>query len=140
MHGDLMIQQAHSGSSELHEPARLPLPNADRKRGSTARGAPREKRTVPSMVRFTPGEWRAVEERARVCGRAPAVYIREAAIGAVPKARRVPEHADLIRELARLGNTLSALVAAVRSDGNECLVDDADAVLTEVLDAVRRVG
>ena len=95
---------------------------------------------MSSMVRFTPDEWRTIEERARVCGRVPAVYIREAALGAAPRARRVPEHADLIRQLAGLGNTLAALAQVARSGTCEDVAQMTERVLAAVLDTVRRVG
>jgi hypothetical protein len=98
------------------------------------------KRTVPSMVRFTPEEFAIVLERAIACGRPPAVYIREAALGAVPKARRVPERAAAVRELARLGNALTTLTATASAAGDGPLADRAEVVLTELLGAVRRLG
>jgi hypothetical protein len=104
------------------------------------RRAPRERHSEASLVRFTRDEWRAVLERARMCGRAPAVYIREAALGAAPKARRVPENAELIRQLTRVGNALVALAAASGERADEAISRDVELALADVMEAVRRVG
>ena len=93
------------------------------------------KRTVPSMVRFTPEEFALVLERALACGRPPAVYIREAALGAAPKSKRTPERAAMVRELVRLGNLLTTLISADGSTDRRT-----EEALTEVLEAVRRLG
>ncbi len=50
-------------------------------------------RTAAKLIRFDPDELAAVCRRARVCGRTPARFIREAALGAIPKAQ--PKRADV---------------------------------------------
>lgn len=140
MHPELVLPQPGTGSFSVHET--VPSPTNEplrRRRTGTPRTAP-VKRSVSSMVRFTSDEWHTIADRARVCGRVPAVYIREAALGAAPKARRVPEHADLVRQLADLGNTLTALVQATRSGAHDDVAQATERVLDNVLDAVRRVG
>jgi hypothetical protein len=76
-------------------------------------------RTVAKLVRFSPDEITRVSERARTCGRTVARYIREAALGAVPKARHHAERDAVLRELARTGRDLARLaqlVEATRAD------------------------
>jgi hypothetical protein len=45
------------------------------------------RRTAAKLVRFTPDELAAVHRRAHACGRTSARFFREAALGAIPKAR-----------------------------------------------------
>jgi hypothetical protein len=72
----------------------------------------RERRTAKKLVSFTPEELDAVAARALACGRTPARFIREASLGAVPKARRHETADALVRELARVGNSLNQLARA----------------------------
>ena len=68
-----------------------------------------ELRTVPKLVRWTPTEIATVTERAKACGLTVARFVREAALGAVPKAARNVDHKAVLRELARSGNNLNQL-------------------------------
>lgn len=96
------------------------------------------RRTEKSLVRFTPEEFAVVVARARTCGRAPARFIREVALGAVPRERRSAINAELIRQLARIGNNLNQL--ATRAHSGAPLPGAAlDQALSELLAAVRRL-
>jgi hypothetical protein len=66
-------------------------------------------RTAAKLIRFYPEELAAISERAHACGRTPARFIREAALGAIPKGRRHEQRDRLLLELARLGGQLSVL-------------------------------
>jgi hypothetical protein len=66
-------------------------------------------RTVPTLVRWTATEIATVRERATACGFTTARYVRECALGAVPKAARHADTQALLRELARSGNNLNQL-------------------------------
>ena len=68
-----------------------------------------EPRTRASLVRWTPTEIAAVTDRAKTCGLPVARFVREAALGAVPKAARNGDQKALLRELARSGNNLNQL-------------------------------
>jgi hypothetical protein len=73
-------------------------------------------RTAAKLIRFAPDELAAVCRRAHVCGRTPARFIREAALGAIPKARH-NEHRDrTLLALARLGGQLSVLARRINGD------------------------
>lgn len=69
---------------------------------------PQVRRAHLSRVRFTDAEFATIRERARAVRRPVARYIREAALGALP---RVAAGADpaLIRELLRVANALDCL-------------------------------
>lgn len=120
-----------------HAPKRAPMSEHGE---HTLAEKPRPKRTVPSMVRFTPDEFLLVAERARACGRPPARFIREAALGAVPKAKKAAGSAELIRELSAIGNTLQELRAIVRDAAGEAVAAQCEMVLLNVLGVIRRVG
>ncbi len=98
----------------------------------------RPRRTAKSLVRFTPDEFAIVAERARTCGRAPARFIREVALGAVPRERRSAVNADVVRQLARIGNNLNQLAARSHS-GAPLPAGALDEALSELLAAVRRL-
>lgn len=98
------------------------------------------KRTVSSMVRFTPDEFLIVAERARACGRPPARYIREAALGSVPKAKRTAGSAELIRELSAIGSTLQELRTIAGGATGETVAVRCEMVLLNVLDTIRKIG
>ena len=119
-------------------PAAEPMP-ADRPARRNGRRRASEKRTVTRLVRFSPAEFEAVNERARSCGRPLACYLRETALGAVPKVRRTHAADELIRALGRIGNYLNQLAAVANSTGqlpHEVALAEA---LAELLDAVRRL-
>lgn len=69
---------------------RPPLPAADR-------------RTRRKVLLFSPAEWMLVEQRARECQRTPNAFIRECAVGAIPRTAPGAAHAPLVRQLARVG-------------------------------------
>ena len=74
------------------------------------------RRTAAKLIRFTPDELAAVHRRAHACGRTPARFIREAALGAVPKARHHEDRDRVLLALARLGGQLSALSRRTGAD------------------------
>ena len=100
-----------------------------------------ERRSV-RKIRFTAAEWRLVEERARACGRAPARYVREAALGAVLKVSRTRGQAPIIRELGAIATVLQA-VKQGDSRGPEGAESDVnaqlDALIARVLGVVDRL-
>ena len=73
------------------------------------------RRTAAKLIRFTPDELAAVHRRAHACGRTPARFIREAALGAVPKARHHEDRDRVLLALARLGGQLSVLASRTES-------------------------
>jgi hypothetical protein len=123
----------------------------------TRSAAAAERRTV-RKIRFTAAEWAVVEERARACGRAPARYVREVALGAVPKVSRTRANAPIIRELGALAVALQRVGRAVREPGesgasggerdtgversvaSSSATGDIDAVIIGLLAIVRRLG
>lgn len=93
----------------------------------------------PHKIRYTTVEWAAIVEKARSSGRPPARYVREASLGSAPKPRRGRENDDVIRELGRIGTSLSQLVSTARESGAGAHQDKVEAVLADLLTAVRRL-
>ena len=119
------------------------VPGAGRERSRSSTRPGRERRTVTKLVRLAPAEARRIERRALECGRPVACFLREAALGAAPRARRTAGVDPVIADLAHLGTTLRRLrdgANAVASDGSsEALRTTLDAVLGAVLETIRRV-
>lgn len=101
----------------------------------TARGEVR----LVRKIRYTEQEWSTIVERARICGKAPARYVRETSLGVVPASRSRQADAALIRELGRIGLHLSRLAGK----GGEAQASDEplalESVLAEILALVRRL-
>jgi hypothetical protein len=72
--------------------------------------------TAAKLIHFTPDELAAVHRRAHACGRTPARFIREAALGAIPKARHHEDRDRVLLALARLGGQLSVLASRTGAD------------------------
>ncbi len=66
-------------------------------------------------IRYTDQEWDTIVERARSCSQPPARYVRAVSLGVVPRSSRAQASAAVVHELGRIGNTLAALRADVRS-------------------------
>ena len=96
-------------------------------------------RRQPHKIRYTALEWAAIVEQARSCGRPPARYVRETSLGSGPKARRGRENDELIHELGRIGTSLSRLATTAKAEGATSQQDRVEAVLTDLLAAVRRL-
>lgn len=93
-----------------------------------------ETRSVVKLIRYTPTELAAVVEHARACGMPVARYVRETSLGAIPRVRRTYAHAELIRQLAHIGNNLNQLAHHANATGR---VPDAG-FLREAVHAVLR--
>ena len=83
------------------------------------------RRTIRKPTRWTPEEWRQIEDAARARGVPPLRYVREAALaGQLPPsaARRVRARRDaheLVRQLKRLLNNLNQLARVADEEGDE---------------------
>ena len=93
----------------------------------------------PRKVRFNDEEWAVIVERARLCGRAPARYVRETALGAVPKSTRTQAIAPVVHELGRLGTQLRRLSDQLVANGASVHANEIDDVLGQILAAVRNL-
>ena len=78
--------------------------------------------------------------QAQATGRPPARYVREASLGAAPKARRNRESDELIRELGRIGTALTHLARLAEESGRIPEQSAIETTLQELLASVRRLG
>jgi hypothetical protein len=69
-----------------------------------------ERRTAAKVIRFHPEELDRIRAHAQACGQTSARFIRETALGAIPKARHDAAADPLLRELARIGRCLDQAV------------------------------
>ena len=93
----------------------------------------------PRKIRFSDEEWAIIVDRARLCGRAPARYVRETALGATPRARRTQATAPVIRQLGRLGNQLRQLSDRLTERGELVSATEISEALGEILGVVRQL-
>jgi hypothetical protein len=94
----------------------------------------------PRKIRYTDAEWSEIVDRARVCGRPPARYVRETSLGSMPKTRPTQANASLIRELGRIGIALQRLAATAREARSLPQAATLDAALAEVIAVVRQLS
>lgn len=94
----------------------------------------------PRKIRYTAAEWSAIVAHARACGRPPARYVREISLGRTPKARQANVNDEVIRELGRIGTLLTHLAAGAKQTGSGADQAAIEAVLPDLLAAVRRLG
>jgi hypothetical protein len=93
----------------------------------------------PRKIRFSDDEWDVIVDRARLCGRAPARYVRETALGATPRATRTQATAPVIHQLGRLGNQLRQLSDRLTERGELASATEVSEALGEVLGVVRHL-
>jgi hypothetical protein len=94
----------------------------------------------PHKIRYTPAEWAIIVGQAQATGRPPARYVREASLGAAPKARRNRESDEVIRELGRIGTALTHLARLAKESGRIPEQSAIETTLQELLASVRRLG
>jgi hypothetical protein len=88
-----------------------------------------ERRTAAKLICFHPDELVRITERARVCGQTPARFIRETALGAIPKARQHGATGALLREMARIGESLDELARLAQAGQHAALAERLTATL-----------
>jgi hypothetical protein len=98
-----------------------------------------ERRTATKLIRFHPDELASITERARVCGRTPARFIRETALGAIPKPRHHAATDTLLCELARIGRCLDELARLAQASQHATLTERAQTVLDRHWALVRQI-
>ena len=98
-----------------------------------------ERRTAAKLIRFHPEELARITERARVCGRTPARFIRETALGAIPRPRHHEPTDALLRSLARIGRQLDQLAHLAQASQHAALAEQARAALDGLWALVRQI-
>jgi mobilization protein NikA len=98
-----------------------------------------ERRTAAKLIRFHREELALITERAQLCGRTSARFIRETALGAIPKARQHAATDAALRELALIGKRLHELTQLAQAGQHSALVERLAAVHVEHWARVRRL-
>jgi hypothetical protein len=65
--------------------------------------------TLIRGIRFSPKQWARIKEHALHCDLKPTTYVRQTALGVVPRQRRRAYESDIVYHLGRLGNNLNQL-------------------------------
>ena len=97
-------------------------------------------KTEVVSVRMSPEELRTVNERAVDCGKCLSTYLREVALGTVPRARPRRLEQEAVYQLGRIGNNLNQLAYVANATGRLAAEQRLHDVLDELLDAVRRIA
>jgi hypothetical protein len=82
-----------------------------------------DRRTIAKLIRFQAEELACITARARACGQTPAAFIRETALGAIPRPRPHTAAEPLLSELARIGRALDQLAHLAQTDLTAGLVE-----------------
>ncbi len=98
-----------------------------------------ERRAAAKLIRFHVDELARITERAEACGRTPARFIRETALGAIPKPRHHAATDTLLCELARIGRYLHDLARLAEARRHPALTERARAALDRNWALVRQV-
>ncbi len=101
---------------------------------------PAARRTEALLVRLSPAELGTIRERAERCGRPTSTFMREVALGAVPRARPRRLEQEAVYQLGRIGNNLNQLARAANATGRIELARRIRDALGELLEAVRRIA
>ena len=96
-------------------------------------------RRQPRKIRFSDREWAVIVDHARLCGRAPARYVRETALGAVPRSSRAQATAPFIHELGRLGTQLRRLSDQLTAAGESSRTQQLEELLAEIFRIVQQL-
>ena len=97
-------------------------------------------KTEVVSVRMSPEELRTVNDRAVDCGKCLSTYVREVALGAVPRARPRRLEQETVYQLGRIGNNLNQIAYVANATGRLATERRLHEVLDELLDAVRRIA
>jgi hypothetical protein len=98
------------------------------------------KRTAALLVRLSPEERRRIRERADECGIGASTYMRETALGSIPRARPRRLEQKAVYHLGRIGNNLNQLAHIANATGRLDSSRRLDEVLTQLLAAIRRLA
>ncbi len=141
-HGSAVRLIAARSPTALRESLSRPLRALKRRSPymSPKPSSPQSKRTELLRVRLSPDKRRTICARAEECGKPMSTFVREVALGSVPRARpgRVDEKA--VYHLGRIGNNLNQLARTANALGRLPEGRRLETVLEELLTALRRIA
>ena len=101
---------------------------------------PEAKRCRVVRTRLSDDEFSALRERATDCGLTLSAYLRQTALGAVPRARPHRLHEKTVYHLARLGERLNQLARHANTTQRLELTRDLTEVLAELRATLGRIA
>jgi hypothetical protein len=96
-------------------------------------------KTEVVSVRMSPVERRAVAERADLCGHCLSTYMRSVALGSIPRSRPRRIEQKVVYLLGRIGTNLNQLTRIANTTGRIDHTRRLEAVINELLEAIRRL-
>lgn len=97
-------------------------------------------RSEALLIRLSPEEHQSIRSRAEDCGKPTSTYMREVALGTVPRARPRRLEQEAVYQLGRIGNNLNQLAYVANATGRLDTERRLHEVLDELLEAVRRIA
>ena len=104
-----------------------------------------ERRTAAKLIRFHAEELACITAAARACGQTPARFIRETALGAIPRPRPHSAAEPLLRELAQIGRALAQVARLAQAGPTAGLAEQVrtaleghEALVRQVVETHRR--
>lgn len=98
------------------------------------------RRMVRKEIQLSAAEYARIRRRAEACGMSPAVYIRETALGAVPKARPNRLGQEVIYRLTRIGARLNHVARGANDNDGLHAAMDLDALSEEIAALILSLG
>lgn len=98
-----------------------------------------ERRTAAKLIRFHLDELARITERARICGRTPARFIRETALGVIPKPRHHAVTDTVLCDITRIGRCLDELARLAEASQHPALAERARGALDRHWALVRQI-
>ncbi len=105
------------------------------------------RRTAAKLLRFHEEELARITAVAQACGRTPARFLRETALGALPRPRPHAATAPVLAALARIGRTLDQLAHVGQAGQDAGLAERIaaarerhEALVRQLVTARRRAG
>lgn len=98
-----------------------------------------ERRTTAKLIRFHAEELACITAAAHACGQTPARFIRETALGAIPRPRPHAAAEPLLRELAQMGRALAQLARLAQTGPTAALAEQVRTALEGHSALVRQV-
>ena len=98
------------------------------------------KQTEIVSVRLSPEERDSVRERAAICGKPISTYMREVALGSVPRVRRGHLERKTIYHLSRIGSNLNQIARTANATGRLGDARKIEAAIEELTQAIERLA
>ena len=100
----------------------------------------KRQRTKILPIRMSAAELQTIGERAHICGKGVSTYMREVALGSVPRARPQRLEKKAVYQLSRIGTNLNQLARIANTTGRIDFARRLEEVLGQITDAIERLS